>query len=278
MEGLEPGASTEFSVELDQDFATFESKVLDDGSLRDSRRYYLDLEPESKAAKAEAAATDEGVIDEGDNSATIVYGEIALTATASQVSLMGKAKNLGAKLAIDDGEGGVKAVEAVKAGEYAELALTVDGVLAQDSEELINGYKVVWDEVDNDIAKVERDGTFLAKKSGTVKLTGKVMPANTEVALDPSGVSVEVDNYDALPASLIKTIEVTVTDGVVVSSGGTGGTDGTGGSNTGNVGGNLPNMGDVLNPLYIIVITAAGIVLITAGVYVRRRRNEKKGR
>ena len=37
-------------------------------------------------------------------------------------------------------------------------------------------------------------------------------------------------------------------------------------------------MGDVLNPLYIIVITAAGIVLITAGVYVRRRRNEKKGR
>lgn len=278
VEGLEPGASTEFSVELDQDFATFESKVLDDGSLRDSRRYYLDLEPESKAAKTEAAATDEGVIDEGDNSATIVYGEIALTATASQVSLMGKAKNLGAKLAIDDGEGGVKAVEAVKAGEYAELALTVDGVLAQDSEELINGYKVVWDEVDNDIAKVERDGTFLAKKSGTVKLTGKVMPANTEVALDPSGVSVEVDNYDALPASLIKTIEVTVTDGVVVSSGGTGGTDGTGGSNTGNVGGNLPNMGDVLNPLYIIVITAAGIVLITAGVYVRRRRNEKKGR
>ena len=114
VEGLEPGASTEFSVELDQDFATFESKVLDDGSLRDSRRYYLDLEPESKAAKTEAAATDEGVIDEGDNSATIVYGEIALTATASQVSLMGKAKNLGAKLAIDDGEGGVKAVEAVR--------------------------------------------------------------------------------------------------------------------------------------------------------------------
>ena len=281
---LKPGAATEFSVTLDQDFAEFDSKILDDGSQRDSRKYYLGLEPAGKAAKADAE-TDEGVVDEGNNTATVVYGEVALVGTAGQVSLMKKANNLGAVLVTDDGEGGVKRADNVKAGEYAELGLTVDGKLTQESEELINGFKVAWDEVDNSVAKVDADGTFLAKKEGTVKLTGKVMPANTESVVAAQGGSAEVDNYSTLPASLIKPIEVSLTVGKGGGTGDTGtgdtGGSGTDGTDTGtgdsNKGGKLPQLGDMFNPVYVIVITAAGVALIATGAHLRRR-NKQKGR
>ena len=76
--------------------------------------------------------------------------------------------------------------------------------------------------------------------------------------------------------------------------GGTGGTDAgdTGGTgNTGGTGmdgadastgdfkkdGRLPQTGDLFNPVYVIVITAAGVALIATGAHLRRR-NKQKGR
>lgn len=292
VESLEPGATTTFAVELDQDFSTFDSQTLEDGSLRDSRRYYLDLEPASKATRAETA--DEGVVEQGDDTATKVYGEVELLGTSGQVALMKKANDLGAVLAEDDGEGGIQKKGSIKAGEYAELAFTVNGGLAQDSEEYINGFKVVWDAVDTDVATVDEDGTFHAKKAGTVKLTGKVMPANTSVVVGEQAASEEVDNYPTLPESLIKAVSATVSvaaDGG--SGGGNDGNNGNGGNNGNNDnnggGGNnnggsgagandgLAETGDSTNPTYVIMFVTAGAALVVASVCLRRRHNEKKG-
>lgn len=300
---LKPGEKTEFSVTIDQDFATFESAKREDGSQVDSRKYYLDLEPAGKRAKDEEGAADVGVIDEGDNSATIVFDTLELTANAGQVTLMGKANKLGVALTADDGEGGIKKIDGVKPGEYADLALTIDGELAQHSEEFINGFKVVWDEVDTDVATVDANGLLLAKKKGSVTLTGKVMPANTETVVAEGGAFGEIDNYDTLPASLIKPIKVTLDLGTGGSTGGgsgdtdgdgnggddsgdagsgnTGGTGGAGGAGSNGSGstanGKLPSTGDMLSPVFLIVVTTAGAALVVTGTHMRRRAN-KKGR
>ena len=286
LKSIEPGSSTEFSVTLDQDFADFASEKREDGSLVDSRTFYLDLEPEQKGSKANAGE-DAGVVDEGLNNATVLHGTVELMANAGQVALMGKANDLGAVLAVDDGEGGVKRTDAVKPGEYAEVALTVNGELTQDSEEFINGFKVVWDAVDTPVATVGADGMLKAKKSGKVQLTGKVMPANTASVLGDQAVAEEVDNYDTLPASLIKPVKVTLDIKANGGSGGdggsgdagTGGTGGTGSNGAGGsgstTGGKLPSTGDVNGPVFLIVVTAAGAALVVTGERTRRRTSKK---
>lgn len=295
LESIEPGAEKEFSVTIDQDFAAFESETLEDGSLVDSRTYYLDLEPDEQTATASAAA-DEGVTDEGDSIATVVYGTVELRANASQVALMAKTDNLGAVLTQDDGEGGIEQVDGVKNGGYADLGLTVDGTLAQGTEEFINGLKVVWNPVDNDVATVDENGLVYAKKKGAVKLTGTVMPVNTGVVLGEGTTPEEVDNYDTLPASLIKTVEVTLNVGSLDggsedngdnAGGGGDNADGSGGAADGNAGGNvggadsnaggrLPGTGDALSPLFLTVVIATGTALVATGAYMRRRSKRKE--
>lgn len=269
LESIEPGASADVSVALDQNFAEFESKVGDDGSLTDSRTYYLDLEPAHKTAKA--AKADEGVVDEGENTATVVFGTVSLTATASEVELMGAASPLGAVPVVDDGEGGIRRAKRVDPGEAAYLGLTVDGALAQQTDAYVNRLKVVWDEVDTDVASLDADGLLHAKRAGTVELTGKVMPANTASVVGEGGASSEIDNYAQLPSSLIKPITVTVAIGTDLEGDGSGQQGGTGPLDK------LPNMGDMLNPVYLIGIVVVGATLVATGAYVRRR-TKKKGR
>ena len=285
LKSIKPGASADVSVTLDQDFATFESRTLEDGSLVDSRTYYLDLEPEGKAGKADAAA-DEGVIDEGENMATVVYGTVELRAHASQVALMNKAKGLGAVLAVDDGEGGIARAKGTDPNDFVQVALTVNGELAQSTEEFVNGFKVVWDEVDTDVASVDAAGTLHVKKRGVVELTGRLMPADSATMLGTMGESGEIDNYHTLPASLIKPVRAKLAvgggastgDGTIgggPTGGGTTGGDSAGGMLSGMPGGGLPGTGDALDPMFLMVITAAGAVLVVTGVQVRRRKKMK---
>lgn len=269
LESIEPGTSANISVTLDQNFAEFESKTGTDGSLTDSRTYYLDLEPENKAAKAVKA--DEGVVDEGENTATMVFGTVNLTATASEVELMGTASPLGAVPVVDDGEGGIRRAKRVDPGEDAYLGLTVDGTLAQQTDAYVNRLKVVWDEVDTDVASLDADGLLHAKRAGTVELTGKVMPANTALVVGEGGASIEIDNYAQLPSSLIKPITVTVAIGTDLEGDGSDQQGGTGPLDK------LPNMGDMMNPVYLIGITVVGAMLVATGAYARRR-TKKKGR
>lgn len=275
LKSIKPGASADVSVTIDQDFATFESRTLEDGTLVDSRTYYLDLEPKGKAGKADAAPN-EGVIDEGENMATVVYGTAELRAHASQVSLMNKAKGLGAVLAVDDGEGGIARATGTDPNDYVQVALTVNGELAQNTEEFVNGFKVVWDEVDTDVASVDAAGTLHVKKRGVVELTGKLMPADSETMLGAMGESGDIDNYHTLPASLIKPISVRLAVGGGSSTGdGTIGGGSTGETLPGAPGGALPGMGDMLNPMVLVVITAVGVALVVTGVEVRRRKKMK---
>lgn len=271
---IKPGDSAEFSVELDQDFDEFDSGKGSDGSLIDSRTYYLDLEPTGKSSRG--ATADEGVIDEGDNTATSVFGTVSLAAEASQVELMDKAGAFGAVPVVDDGEGGVERAKRVDPDQSAYLGLTVDGKLAQQADGYVNRFKVVWDEVDTAVATVGADGLMHAKRAGSIKLTAKVMPADTAVVVGEGGASSTVDNSANLPASLIKPIEVTVRIGEDLDGGdGQQGDSGQQGGVGHGTSGKLPSTGDAMNPVYLMVITAAGATLVATGAYARRRSEQK---
>lgn len=273
VDAVKPGDSIGFSVAIDQDFSEFESRTLEDGSLVDGRTYYLDLEPSGDQARSGDAPAGTGVIQEGENTATTVFGSVELTAYASQVALMSKVEKFGAVVAKDDGEGGIKAVDAVSPGEYAQAALTVNGALAQDSEEFINGFKVIWDALDTDVATMDETGLLHVKKEGDVRLTGKVMPADTAVLLGAQATSETIDNYDALPASLIRPIEVTLHVGTNGGSGDVGGGSNPGGTGTDGL---LPNMGDLFNPVYLMIMVVTGAALVATGTYLRRKSKRKE--
>ena len=272
---LEPGSSTEVSVEAETAFAEFASTRGADGSLTGARTFYLDLDPAADDAPApqDAAADASVATPVPDNTATMIYGTVELTATAEQIALMESLGSLSAVYAQYDDEGALVEQDGLKAGDAGYLALTVDGAIAQNEENLTNGLKVVWDAVDTDVATVTEDGAVKAKAAGTLTLTGKVMPADTASSVSTTGAAEAIDNYAMLPEETIKplTVNLTITG---PSDGGNG--DGTiNGPGTGpGFEGGIPNMGDVA--LFAGVMAAvAGVVFIAVGAGLKRRR--KKG-
>lgn len=265
---LEPGGCTEFSAQVKVDFADFESVKGEDGSLTDSCTFYLDLDLDGKKDSFE------GVVDDGGNVAAESYGTLELIGTPDQVELMESAKKLSTAFAKDDGEGGIAKIDGIEPGETGLLGLTVNGKLAQAEKGYVNRFKVVWEEVDNDVATVYADGSFVAKKNGAIKLRARVMPIDTDVTLGTDGSVEGIDNYDYLPGALIKTIEVTLTVGDGDAGGGTSGSGG-GTSGSGGTGGILPGTGDLMSPSILAGVALAGILMITIGLAVSRRK--KKG-
>lgn len=253
IDSLAPGEAAEFAAEADVDFSTFTSTKNEDGSLTDSREFYLDVDVD------------------GFTTATNVF---ELTATAEQVALMEGASNLSATLATYDEDGALEPVEKLKADDGGYLALTVDGKIAQNEDDYTNRFKVVWDAVDTDVATVTEDGTVKAHKDGTVKLTAKVMPIDTQAIVGEGGLRATVDNYHSLPSSLIKQVDVTLAVGEgegPVTPGRPGENDGTGQTGQTNKPGKpskgkLPQTGDTFNIAYVLILVVLGAGLVAVGI------------
>lgn len=262
IDALKNGESTDIDVDVDINFSTFESKE-DENGITDSKQFYLTVDDDSKS---------------------IVFGTVELTATAEQVALMKGLGTLSGKAATYNDDGTLSALESVEPGSSAFAALTVNDELAQNNDEYTNGLKVVWDAQDNSVATVTSEGAVTAKADGTLKLTGKVMPIDTEALLIENGASVDVDNYDTLPVSLIKTVEATITVGkggktpAEPTDPGTTGKDPSKDPNKGGskATGKVPQLGD--NVIFTVVVMAVvGTGMVSYGVY-NERKNRKESK
>lgn len=262
---IEPGSSATVSADYDVDFADFESAKDDEGNLTDSRRFFFKLDSDDFEP---------------------AYGTLELTATAAQVALMGGMGKLGAGyFGYNTEDGSIVAKDGLAAGESSLIGLTVDGKLAETFDAYKGGVKVVWDEVESDVATVSAEGGIVAKKAGSVKLKGLVMPADTGALVDEDIGSVTVDNYGMLPSSLIKSVEATLTIGAGEGTGpgtdagkdpGTdAGKDPGADAGTGNDAGKkgiIPQLGDSVD-FMVVALALAGACLLAIGI-----RNARKHR
>ena len=270
---LETGTSHDVSVDVATEFADFASMRGEDGSITASRRFYLDFDPSGATLP--------------DNTATLLCRDVKLSATPEQVAVMDSLGELSAVYSSFDDESKLVAIDSLKAGSSALLSLTSDGAIAQNDENLVNGLKVVWDELDDDVATVTEDGSFVAKRAGSVTVTGRVMPADVASAFYSDGTTGVIDGSVTLPEGLIRSFSVTLSV-AGDASGGSGqqtpgpdqqvpGTDqGTGGAESDSASGeSLPYAGDRTRWAEIIVVGALGAVLVAGGIYLDRLR--KKG-
>lgn len=290
---LKTGETHDLSVDVETNFADFTSKRAGDGSLSATRRFYLDLDP--NAAETREASEDAAEV-EPTNLATVLYRDVTLSATAEQVAVMDALGELSAAYTTYDDEANLVQLDSLEPGSQAILSLTSDGKIAQNEDALVNGFKVVWDPVDTDVAEVTEDGSVTAKANGEITVTGRIMPADDASAVYSDGSTEDVDGSVTLPAELFKTVSAKLVIGTGEQGGsdsGSGdqgegnqpGPDGGGsdqGSNQGDSSSHeqgsdsvIPGTGDPVSMVMIAVVAAGGVALVTVGTYWVRRK--KKG-
>ena len=268
MPSLEGGASHALSADVEVPFDEFSHAEGEDGSIVDSREFYLEVNVDGFAPASTTAE---------------------LTATASEAELMA-AGDFSAKPALHD-EDQLQLIEGnLEVGDAADLALMVGDKVAQNTPEYTNGYKVVWEPQLTDKVQLTESGDVVALGTGTVTLKGLVMPADYESELEEGALGEAIDNYATLPASLIKPIEVSLTfvedtDGVAL--------DGVAGITTPidelpeppappvsdepedeGSSDRLAGTGDVVNLPAIGAVTLVGALLVVAGIAIRRNRRK----
>ena len=180
---------TDISVEVDIDFDKFASTTNDDGSLVDSMEFYLDVNNYELAT---------------------VYSTVELKASAEEVKLMTSLKNLSAQYSLYDEDGSMKLLDELKVGESAYLSLLIGDKVAENTDEYVNGLKVIWDEKSDNVLNVTKDGVVKAVGEGSTTLKGYVVPADTEFILYGNGYSENIDNYMVKPEAMIIPVEVTL--------------------------------------------------------------------
>lgn len=189
LSSIESYDKADISVEVDVDFDKFASTSNDDGSLVDSMEFYLDVN------------SDEFVT---------VYSTVELKASAEEVKLMTSLKDLSAQYSLYDEDGSMKLLDELKVGESAYLSLLVGDKVAENTDEYVNGLKVVWNEKPDNVLNVTKDGVVKAVGEGTTTLKGYVVPADTEFILYGNGYSENIDNYSVKPEAMIIPVEVTL--------------------------------------------------------------------
>lgn len=186
---LQPLETTAVEYEAQIDFDSFYSEAQADGSQIAAMTFYMDVDAKEFVP---------------------VYATEELTASADQMTLMKSLKNVSAKCAVTNEDAKVEAVESFAKGDVARLELTVDGAFAQNTEEYVNGVKVLWNETDNEVVKLSESGVIEAKSNGSTKVSGYIVPADTETILYEDGGSVSVNSFDTMPKEAVLPIEVTV--------------------------------------------------------------------
>ena len=188
MPALKSFDSADVSYEAEVDFDKFNSETKEDGSQTDSLNFYMDVNTKDFVP---------------------VYHTVELTADAKQMSLMKSLKNVSAKCAATNQKAEVEEVTNFQKGDTAKLELTVDNKFAQNTAEYVNGLKVVWEETENNVVKVSRNGSVTALGKGTAEVSGYIVPADTETLL-LSGCAVAVDNYQTMPSAAIVPVHAKV--------------------------------------------------------------------
>lgn len=185
--------STDVQYDAEVGFDTFVKKTEEDGAQTDSMEFYIDADTKDYVP---------------------VYGTVSLNASAEEMALMNSLKgHCEVKCASVQKDADYKTMDTLKAGDTAELALLVDGKIAQNTEEYANGLKIVWEEKTDAVAKVTRDGFIQALKEGTTTVKGYALPADTKYVFYEGGTSDTVDNYQVMPSAAILPVEAVITVG-----------------------------------------------------------------
>ena len=183
-----------YSVDVDTaiDFSKFTETTDEDGSVVSSMEFYLSTNAD--------VTTDDTVT-------------VKLAVTAEEASLMNilKEKELSAQPGSFNKDCSIHLSDTLLVGEKSTLRLTVDGKAAYNIPEYVNRTKIIWTAAENDVAAVSSDGIVTAKSSGTITVTGLLMPCDTHKILYKNGNVVDVNNYVTLPASMIIPVTATIT-------------------------------------------------------------------
>ncbi len=190
---LEPDETADFSANVEIDFAKFQSRTEEDGTLVDSMQFYVD----TNAANSKPA-----------------YSTVELTASAEEVELMNNLKarsDVSVQCSAFNTDGELKAQRLLHTGDVSTLNLAVGEKLAQNIPEYVNRTKLVWTAASDQVASVDADGTVRLLGTGTTKFKGYLMPADSASILYEEGGVEEVDNYHLMPASMVLPVEAVVT-------------------------------------------------------------------